>query len=166
MPKVDRSKLTPEELEILRKKERGYKKTSREKRGLIEVPVNREMLSMIQKVSHSISLSAPTSSTHGRMTTISQVFEYLLKKETESEFYKIKKTVPKTLFRLHRTVLYLKDIKGMSDEEIAKHMIETKQLTPKSVFEGGNSRVWFKKTVQHLLDEKKVYDKIHKLNDE
>ncbi|MFY0403415.1 hypothetical protein ACOMDP_12350 [Pantoea dispersa] len=166
MPKVDRSSLTPEELDILRKKERGYKKKSRKKRGLIEVPVNREMLSMIQKVSHSLSLSAPTSSTHGRMTTISQVFEYLLKKETESEFYKIKKAVPKSLFRLHTTVLYLKNVKRMGEEEIANFMTETGQLTPKAIFEGSNAQVWFKKTVQNLLDERKVYDKIHKLNDE
>ena len=166
MPKVDRSTLSLEALETLREKERGYKKTSRKKRGLIEVPVSREMLSMIQKVSKSLSLSAPSSSTHGRLETISQVFEYLLKKETESEFYKIKKTAPKRLFRLHRTVLYLKNIKGMGEEDIARYMTETGQLTPKAVFTGSKERVWSERTVQHLMDKQKVYDKIHKLNDE
>lgn len=34
MPKVDRRTLSLEALEALREKERGYKKTSRKKRGL------------------------------------------------------------------------------------------------------------------------------------
>lgn len=121
---------------------------------------------MIQKVSKSLSLPAPSSSTHGRLETISQVFEYLLKKETESEFYKIKKTAPKRLFRLHKTVWYLKNIKEMSEEEIARYMTETGQLTPKAVLTGSKERVWSERTVQHLLDKQKVYDKLHKLNDE
>ncbi|HFD8275695.1 TPA: hypothetical protein ACF6GX_002326 [Raoultella ornithinolytica] len=165
MPKVDRSTLTPEELEILREKDRGYKKTSRKKRGLIEIPVSREMLSMIQKVSKALSLSAPTSSTHGRMDTISQVFEYLLKKEMRSAFYQITKNAPKKLFRLHKTVWYLKNIKEMSEEEIAKHMTHMEELTPQAVIEGNKNRVWSEKHVHYLLDREKVAKRIQQINE-
>ncbi|MRT57571.1 hypothetical protein GJV11_15730 [Enterobacteriaceae bacterium RIT693] len=165
MPKVDRSTLSLGALETLREKERGYKKTSRKKRGLIEVPVSREMLSMIQKVSKVLSLSAPTSSTHGRMDTISQVFEYLLKKEMGSAFYQITKNAPKKLFRLHKTVWYLKNIKEMSEEEIARQMTHMEELTPQAVIEGNKNRVWSEKHVHYLLDREKVAKRIQRINE-
>lgn len=166
MPNIDRRTLTQKELTALREKEREYKKNSRKKSGSLEIPVSKEMLSMIEKISKSLTLPPPASSTFGRMATISQVFEYLLKKETGSEFYKIKKNAPKRLFRLHNTVWYLKNIKGMNEEGIAELMTEKEELTPKAVFEGSKDRIWSEKTVKPLLDKEKVYDKIHKLNDE
>ena len=166
MPKVDRRTLSLEALETLREKERGYKKTSRKKRGLIEVPISREMLLMIQKVSKSLSLSAPSSSTHGRLETISQVFEYLLKKEMSSESYLITKIAPKRLFNLQTTVWYLKNAKGMSEEEIAGHMTEKEKLTPQAVLEGSKDREWSVKHVHYLLDKEKVARRIQKLNEE
>ncbi|WP_455820185.1 hypothetical protein [Pseudomonas cerasi] len=166
MPKVDRSKLPPEELKILREKESRYKKTSRKRRGLIEVPISREMLSIIQKVSKSLSLSAPKTSSHGRLETISKVFEYLLKKEISSESYLITKTAPKRLFNLQTTVWYLKNAKGMSEVEIAAHMTEKEKLTPQAVLEGSKGREWSVKHVHYLLDKEKVARKIQKLNEE
>lgn len=166
MPKIDRSKLTPEELETLREKDRIYKKSSRDKKAPVEIPLTEEMLAMIKKVGVAHGFPSTARSAHGRMKAISQVFEYLLKKETDSEFYQIKKTQPKRLFHLHKTVRYLKDIKGMSEGEIAALMTERQALTPRAVIDKTKERAWTEKAITKILDEKKVSEKIRELNEE
>lgn len=166
MPRIDRSKLTPEELKALREKDRKYKKSSRDKKAPVEIPLTEDMLAMIKKVGVAHGLPSTEISVHGRMEAISQVFEYLLKKETDSEFYQIKKTQPKRLFHLHKTVSYLKDIKGMSEEEIAALMTERQALTPRAVIDKTKERVWTEKAVANILDEKKTAKKIIELNED
>ncbi|WP_312949258.1 hypothetical protein [Superficieibacter sp.] len=166
MPKIDRSKLTPEELKTLREKERKYKKSSRDKKAPAEIPLTEDMLAMIKKVGLVHGFPSTKISVHGRMEAISQVFEYLLKKETDSEFYQIKKTQPKRLFHLYKTVSYFKDIKGMSEGEIATLMTERQALTPRAVIYKTKERVWTEKAIANILDEKKVSDKIRELNEE
>ncbi len=166
MPRIDRSKLTPEELKTLREKDRKYKKSSRDKKAPVEIPLTEDMLAMIKKVGVAHGLPSTEISVHGRMEAIASVFEYLLKKETDSEFYQIKKTQPKRLFHLHKTVSYLKGIKRMSEGEIATLMTERKALTPRAVINNTKDRTWTEKAVANILDEKKVSDKIRELNEE
>lgn len=166
MRAIERSKLPEDELEKVKKKDREDKKKSRKANRSLELPISEEMMKMIVSVSGSLSLPKPVPKTHGRMATIAQVFEYLLKKELSDELYNFKSKKAKAIIRLQKTVEYMKNQKGASVEEIAAEMSKKAKITPESIIKGDKIREWNNRHVEFLLNRKKVIEKLGKIEQE
>ncbi|MCB5323906.1 hypothetical protein LH412_18065 [Yersinia intermedia] len=166
MRAIERSQLPEDELEKVKKKDREDKKKSRKANRSLELPISKEMMKMIVSVSGSLSLPKPVPKTHGRMATIAQVFEYLLKKELSDELYNFKSKKSKSIIRLHKTVEYLKYQKELNNEEIAKFMSDNEERTPSAVVMGNKKRIWNFSHIELLLDKEKVIKKARKIEQE
>lgn len=96
--------------------------------------------------------------------TYSEVITYLIHKEHSSRTYTPISKQAKELYRLHRTVSYLKHDNGDTNEEIIDRMKQDKRRTPKAILAGEKSYDWNEKEIRNLLKENALTKKIQELD--
>lgn len=158
----------PQSEDERRKRDIGYQENRKKK---LEQLGENKVTARLDKITHrklanlceNLGYPRPEAKKRNLVETYSIAIIHLINKEYETLGCIPKSPLAKELYRLHKIVSHLKYDESYSNDEIIDKMMEDHHRTPRALLHGEQSYNWSEKSINLLLDEKKVIKKLKEL---